>query len=108
MINTILKASLLPALALLAACATPPAPVASVAPQPEEAFRPVCEQRFPGATPFAVSKCMYEELDKSRGVTPASATAAPAPAPATAPARSTAPARGNAPARGTPPARRAR
>ena len=103
MIKTILKASLLPTLALLAACATPPAPTPAVAPPPEEAFRPACEQRFPGATPFAVSKCMYEELDKSRGVTPASATPAPEPAASTPPARSTAPARNNAPA-----ARRAR
>ncbi|TPG53515.1 hypothetical protein EAH89_16210 [Roseomonas nepalensis] len=100
MIKTILKASLLPSLALLAACATPPAPTPAVAPPPEEAFRPACEQRFPGATPFAVNKCMFEELDKSRGVTPASATP---PEPAPAPARSTAPARSSAPA-----ARRAR
>jgi hypothetical protein len=84
-IKTILKAALLPSLAVLAACTTtPPAP--TVAPLPEEAFRPACEQRFPGATPFAISKCMYEELDKSRGITPASATAAPEPAPAPAPA----------------------
>jgi len=87
--KTILKAALLPSLALLAACsATPPAP--TVAPPPEEAFRPACQQRFPQGTPFAISKCMYEELDKSRGITPTSA--APAPEPAPAPARS-APAR---------------
>jgi len=110
-IKTILKASLLPSLALLAACATPPAATPAVAPPPEEAFRPVCEQRFPGATPFAVSKCMYEELDKSRGVTPASATPAPAaePARSTPAARSTTPSRRTAPARSsTPAARRAR
>ena len=110
MIKTILKGGLLPSLALLAACATPPAITPAVAPPPEEAFRPVCEQRFPGATPFAVSKCMYEELDKSRGVTPANATPAaeptPAPARASAPARS-APSR-STPSRSAPAARRAR
>ncbi|WP_458094862.1 hypothetical protein [Roseomonas sp. WA12] len=79
MTKTILKAVLLPSLALMAACTTPPAAAPAVSPLPEEAFRPACEQRFPGATPFAISKCMYEELDKSRGVTPASATPAPEP-----------------------------
>jgi hypothetical protein len=87
--KTILKALLLPSLALMAACSTPPAPTPVVAQLPEEAFRPACEQRFPGATPFAISKCMYEELDKSRGVTPASATPAPEPAAPPRAARST-------------------
>jgi hypothetical protein len=78
----IFTVALLPSLALLAACTATPPP--AVAPPPEEAFRGVCEQRFPSppATPFAVSKCMFEELDRSRGVTPASATPAPEPAPA--------------------------
>ncbi|HEY8611936.1 MAG TPA: hypothetical protein VIL69_11665 [Roseomonas sp.] len=97
MTKTILKAALLPSLALMAACTTAAPPPPAVAPPPEEAFRPACEQRFPGATPFAVSKCMYEELDKSRGVTPASATPAPEPEPAR-----------SAPARSAPAARRAR
>ncbi|MBB5695216.1 hypothetical protein [Muricoccus pecuniae] len=102
MTKTILKAALLPSLALMAACtAAPPQP--TVAPPPEEAFRPVCRERLPNATDFGMMKCMYEELDKSRGVTPASVTAPAAePAPAT-PARPSAPARSSAPA-----ARRAR
>ncbi|MFH5923411.1 hypothetical protein [Roseomonas xinghualingensis] len=87
MTKTILKAALLPSLAMLAACsATPSSP--TVAPLPEEAFRPVCQERFPQGTPFAINKCMYDELDKSRGITPASAATAPAPEPAPAPARS--------------------
>ena len=91
MTKTILKAALLPSLALLAACATPPPPVPTVAPPPEEAFRPACQQRLPSATEFGLKKCMLEELDRSRGVTPASAnTPAPAAepaAPATTPRR---------------------
>ncbi|WP_426954803.1 hypothetical protein [Muricoccus radiodurans] len=81
--KTFLTAAL-PALALLSACASePPPPPRAVG--PEEAFRGVCEQRFPNAAPFGVSRCMYEELDRSRGVQPAS-TAEPEAAPA--PARS--------------------
>jgi len=88
--KTILKAALIPSLALLAACTTPPAATPVVSPLPEEAFRPVCQQRLANATEFGLKKCMYEELDRSRGVTPASAaTPAAEPAPAPAPARST-------------------
>ncbi|WP_338665542.1 hypothetical protein VQH23_10260 [Pararoseomonas sp. SCSIO 73927] len=77
MTKTILKAALLPSLALMAACTTPPPPAPTVAPPPEEAFRPACQQRLPSATEFGLKKCMLEELDRSRGVTPASAPAAP-------------------------------
>ncbi|WP_424136010.1 hypothetical protein [Roseomonas chloroacetimidivorans] len=92
MTKTILKAALLPSLALMAACTTTPAPTPAVAPPPEEAFRPACTQRLPNATEFGLKKCMLEELDKSRGVTPANVAPAPEPAPTPAPAR-TAPAR---------------
>ncbi|SHJ86485.1 DNA polymerase-3 subunit gamma/tau [Roseomonas rosea] len=88
MTKTILKAALLPSLALMAACTAAPPPPPAVAPPPEEAFRPVCQQRFANATEFGLKKCMFEELDRSRGATPASAAPAPEPAPAPAPSRS--------------------
>ncbi len=88
MTKTILKAALLPSLALMAACTAAPPPAPTVAPPPEEAFRATCQQRFANATEFGLKKCMYEELDRSRGATPASTTAAPEPAPAPAPSRS--------------------
>ncbi|MBP0494201.1 hypothetical protein [Roseomonas indoligenes] len=89
MTKTILKAVLLPSLALMAACTTPPPPAPTVAPPPEEAFRPACQQRLPAATEFGLKKCMLEELDKSRGVTPASAAATPPAAEPAAPATTT-------------------
>lgn len=89
MIKTILKAGLLPSLALLAACTPDTPPPAAAAPPPHEAFRGVCQQRLPNAAPFGLEKCMYEELDRSRGTTPASTTAAPAAAPAATPAAAT-------------------
>lgn len=80
----------LPIIALLAACAgDPPAP--AVAPRPEEAFRAGCQQRLPNASTFGIEKCMADDYDRSRGVTPASATPNPPPAPA--PSTSRAPAR---------------
>ena len=89
MTKTILKAALLPSLALMAACtAQPPAPPGPP-PPPEEAFREVCQQRLANASEFGLKKCMFEELDKSRGVTPASAAPASAPAPTPAPAPTT-------------------
>ncbi len=84
MTKTILKAALLTSLATLAACATPPAATPAVAPPPEEAFRPTCQQRLPNASEFGLKKCMLEELDRSRGVTPASVSPTPEPAPAPA------------------------
>ena len=77
----------LPALALLAACAgDPPAPAA--APRPEEAFRAQCQRELPNASTFGMEKCMADAYDRSRGVTPASATPT-APAATPAPATST-------------------